>query len=122
MTRVSPKNVNLGKLLVSLPKLVLYAIFLIFLHNKVNRNFPIFLVVNGGGATAYRNCYMANSDYCQSYAYSGVSMKDFCVIMYIVVMYMVFCRRKALLVTVPAIIAIPAIIVTVEKRKEIHLL
>merc|ERR1712141_978024 len=62
-------------------------------------------VVNGGGATAYRNCYMANSDYCQSYAYSGVStMKDFCVIMYIVVMYMVFFRRKALLVTVPAII------------------
>ena len=44
-------------------------------------------------------------------------MKDFCVIMYIVVMYMVFFRRKALLVTVPAIIAIPAIIVTVEKRK-----
>ena len=60
---------------------------------------------------------MANSDYCQSYAYSGVSMKDLCVIMYIVVMYMVFFRRKALLVTVPAIIAIPAIIVTVEKRK-----
>ena len=60
---------------------------------------------------------MANSDYCQSYTYSGVSMKDFCVIMYIVVMYMVFFRRKALLVTVPAIIAIPAIIVTVEKRK-----
>ena len=115
MTRVSPKNVNLGKLLVSLPKLVFYAIFLIFLQNI--SNFPIFLVVNGGGATAYRNCYMANSDYCQSYAYSGVSMKDFCVIMYIVVMYMVFFRRKALLVTVPAIIAIPAIIVTVEKRK-----
>ena len=116
MTRVSPKNVNLGKLLVSLPKLVLYAIFLIVLQNI--SNFPIFLVVNGGGATAYRNCYMANSDYCQSYAYSGVStMKDFCVIMYIVVMYMVFFRRKALLVTVPAIIAIPAIIVTVEKRK-----
>ena len=91
--------------------------FFLYFYKIDDSIFPIFLVVNGGGATAYRNCYMANSDYCQSYAYSGVSMKDFCVIMYIVVMYMVFFRRKALLVTVPAIIAIPAIIVTVEKRK-----
>lgn len=32
-------------------------------------------VVNGGGSTAYRNCYMANTDYCQAYAYNGVSIK-----------------------------------------------
>ena len=58
---------------------------------------------------------MANSNYCQSYAYSGVSMKYFIrererPLMDISPSF----RRKVLLVTVPAIIAIPARIVTVD--------